>query len=326
MRNEGNQLHEALEELIRIAREAKLPAEIYHIKAGGKDNWSKMDSVIRRIERARQEGLMITANMYPYIAGATGLTASFPPSLQDGGFGKLRERLQDPAIRKQMITAMKNKQLAYENFYYGSGGAANVLLLGFRQDSLKKFNGKTLAEVAAIRGTAPELTAMDLIIQDSSRVEVAYFLMSEENVAKLVSIPWISFGSDEGSYATEGVFLKSSTHPRAYGTFARVLGKYVREEKRLSLPEAIRKLTHLPASNLKLDRRGVLKPGYFADIVVFDPNNITDLATFAKPHQYARGVQYVWVNGTMTLAKGEHTGAKSGRFLKRQRSMDNNHQ
>lgn len=221
---------------------------------------------------------------------------------------------------------MKNKQLAYENFYYGSGGAANVLLLGFRQDSLKKFNGKTLAEVAAIRGTAPELTAMDLIIQDSSRVEVAYFLMSEENVAKLVSIPWISFGSDEGSYATEGVFLKSSTHPRAYGTFARVLGKYVREEKRLSLPEAIRKLTHLPASNLTLDRRGALKPGYFADIVIFDPNSITDLATFAKPHQYARGVQYVWVNGTMTLANGEHTGAKSGRFVKRQGSMANVHE
>ncbi|MCU0380000.1 MAG: D-aminoacylase [Chitinophagaceae bacterium] len=317
MRNEGNQLHEALEELIRIAREANVPAEIYHIKAGGKDNWNKMDSVIRRIEKARQEGLAITADMYPYIAGATGLTASLPPTLQDGGFGKLRERLQDPATRVQMKKAMQSRQEGYENFYYGSGGASNVLLLGFKQDSLKKYTGKRLAEVAAIRGKGPEETAMDLIVQDSSRIEVAYFMMSEENVSKLVPVPWISFGSDEGSYATEGVFLKSSTHPRAYGTFARLLGKYVREEKRLSLSEAIRKITSLPASNLKLDRRGLLKPGYYADVVVFNPDTIRDVATFEKPHQYALGVQHVWVNGVQVLDKGEHTGAKPGRAVRR---------
>jgi N-acyl-D-amino-acid deacylase len=316
MRNEGNQLYEALEELIRIAKEANLPAEVYHIKAGGKDNWYKMDSVIRRIERARHEGLAIRADMYPYIAGATGLTASLPPTLQDGGFGKLRERLQDPSIRAQMKKAMAQRQEGYENFYYGSGGASNVLLLGFKQDSLKKYTGMRLAEVAALRGTGPEETAMDLIVQDSSRIEVAYFMMSEENVSKLVSVPWISFGSDEGSYATEGVFLKSSTHPRAYGTFARLLAKYVRDEKRLSLSEAIRKMTSLPATNLTLDRRGALKPGYFADIVIFDPATIQDMATFEKPHQYARGMQYVWVNGALTIDKGEHTGATRGRFVK----------
>jgi N-acyl-D-amino-acid deacylase len=316
IRNEGNQLYEALEELIRIAREANLPAEIYHIKAGGKDNWHKMDSVIQRIERARQEGLAITADMYPYVAGATGLTASLPPSLQDGGFGKLRERLQDPFIRAQMKKAMGQRQEGYENFYYGSGGASNVLLLGFKQDSLKKYTGMRLSEVAALRGTGPEETAMDLIVQDSARIEVAYFMMSEENVAKLVPVPWISFGSDEGSYTTQGVFLKSSAHPRAYGTFARLLAKYVREESRLTVSEAIRKMTNLPATNLRLDRRGAIRPGYFADIVVFDPATIQDLASFEKPHQYARGMQYVWVNGALTLDKGEHTGTTRGRFVK----------
>jgi N-acyl-D-amino-acid deacylase len=319
MRSEGNRLHEAVEELIRIAKEANIHAEIYHLKAAGKDNWGKMDSVIRRIERARAEGLKITADMYPYIAGATGLTASLPPSLQDGGFGKLRERLQDPGIRAQMKKAMNTNATDWENLYYGAGGAEKVLLLGFRQDSLKKFTGKTLAEVAKIRGLDPEETAMDLIVQDSSRVGVAYFLMQEENVAKQVTLPWMSFGSDEGSYTNEGVFLKSSAHPRAYGTFARVLGKYVREEKRMSLAEAIRKLSNLPATNLGLDRRGALKPGFFADIVVFDPDTITDVASFEKPHQYARGVQHVWVNGMHTLSGGEHTGALAGRALRKTR-------
>jgi N-acyl-D-amino-acid deacylase len=317
MRSEGNRLHEAVEELIRIAKEANIHAEIYHLKAAGKDNWEKLDSVIRRVERARAEGLKVTANMYPYIAGATGLTASMPPSLQDGGFGKLRERLQDPSVRAQMKKAMNTNATDWENLYYGAGGAEKVLLLGFRQDSLKKFTGKTLAEVAKIRGSGPEETAMDLIVQDSSRVGVAYFLMQEENVAKQVALPWMSFGSDEGSYTNEGVFLKSSAHPRAYGTFARVLGKYVREEKRLSLAEAIRKLSNLPATNLGLDRRGALKPGYYADIVVFDPSTITDVASFEKPHQYARGMLHVWVNGTHTLNGGEHTGALAGRALRK---------
>lgn len=316
MRSEGNRLHEAVEELITIARDAKIHAEIYHLKAAGKNNWPKMDSVIRRIERARAEGLNITADMYTYTAGATGLTASFPPSLQDGGFGKLRERLKDPAIRAEMKKAMNTDALDWENLYYGSGGPTKVLLLGFKQDSLKKYTGKTLAEVAVLRGKSPEETAMDLIIEDSTRVGVAYFMIDEDNIRKQIQLPWLSFGSDEGSYTTEGVFLKSNAHPRAYGTFARVLGKYSREEKLLSLEKAIHKLSKLPATNLHLDRRGELRTGYFADIVVFDPSRVNDLATFDKPHQYATGMQYVWVNGTLVLKEGEHTGAKPGRAVK----------
>jgi N-acyl-D-amino-acid deacylase len=280
MRSEGNKLLEAVEELITISKEAGIPAEIFHLKAGGKNNWSKMDSVIRRVERARREGQAITADMYTYVAGATGMTSAFPPTLQDGGFGKLRERLMDPKIRKEMVKAMNTDATDWENLYYGAGGAEHVLLLGFKQDSLKKFTGKTLAEVAKIRGTSPEETAMDLIVQDSTRVGVAYFLMSEENVRKQVSLPWVSFGSDEGSYTTEGVFLKSNAHPRAYGNFARVLGKYSRDEKLMPLQEAIRKLAKLPADNLKLQKRGELKVGYYADIVIFDPSKVKDNATF----------------------------------------------
>lgn len=317
MRSEGNKLYEAVEELITIAQEAKIHAEIYHLKAAGKDNWGKLDSVIRRVERARKEGLNITADMYTYIAGATGMTSAFPPSLQDGGFGKLRERLKDPAIRAKMKTAMNSNPADWENLYYGAGGPEHVLLLSFKQDSLKKYTGKTLAEVASMRGSSPEETAMDLIIQDSTRVGVAYFLMSEENVQKQVAIPWLSFGSDEGSYTNEGVFLKSNAHPRAYGTFARVLGKYSRDEKIISLQEAIRKLAKLPATNLGIAKRGELKPGYFADIVIFDPSKISDQATFDKPHQYATGMMHVWVNGKQVLKDGEHTGATPGRFVKR---------
>ena len=316
MRSEGNRFYEAVEELITIAQKANIKAEIYHLKAAGKDNWAKLDSVIRRIEKARKDGLQISADMYTYIAGATGMTAAFPPSLQDGGFGKLRERLMNPVIRAKMKTAMNTNATDWENLYYGAGGANNVLLLGFKQDSLKKYTGKTLAEVAAIRGKSPEETAMDLIIEDSTRIGVAYFLMSEENVRKQVALPWMSFGSDEGSYTNEGVFLKANAHPRAYGTFARVLGKYTREEKLISLPEAIRKLSKLPATNLSLKKRGELKQGYFADIVIFDPTTITDHASFDKPHQYATGMAHVWVNGVQVLKDGEHTGAKPGRFLK----------
>ena len=316
MRSEGNKLFEAVEELISIARDAHIHAEIYHLKAAGKDNWYKMDSVIRRIEKARAEGLDITADMYTYLAGATGMTAAFPPSLQDGGFGKLRERLMNPSIRMEMKKAMNTNARDWENLYYAAGGPEHVLLLGFRQDSLKKYTGKTLAEVAALRKTSPEETAMDLIVQDSTRIGVAYFLMNEDNVKKQVALPWMSFGSDEGSYTNEGVFLKSNAHPRAYGNFARVLGKYCREDKVISLPAAIHQLAKLPAENLKIKRRGEIKVGYFADLVLFDPQTITDHASFDKPHQYATGVSDVWVNGTQVLKSSEHTGARPGRFVK----------
>lgn len=316
IRSEGNKFYEAIEELIQIAKKANVHGEIYHLKAAGKDNWHKLDSVIRRIERARKEGISVAANMYTYVAGATGLTAAFPPSLQDGGFGKLRNRLMNPGIRAAMKKAMNSNATDWENLYYGAGGAQHVLLLSFKQDSLKKYTGKSLAEVAAIRGTSPEETAMDLIIQDSSRVGVAYFLMSEDNVKKQIAIPWVSFGSDEGSYTSEGIFLKSNAHPRAYGTFARVLGKYCRDEKIISLPEAIRKLTKLPAMNLKIQKRGELKVGNYADVVVFDPAKINDKATFENPHQYAEGMLHVFVNGAQVLKDGEHTGAKPGRFVK----------
>jgi N-acyl-D-amino-acid deacylase len=316
MRSEGNKLLEAVEELITISKEANIPAEIFHLKAGGKNNWSKMDSVIKRVERARKEGLDITADMYTYIAGATGMTSAFPPTLQDGGFGKLWQRLHDPLIRKQMAKAMNTDAVDWENLYYGAGGAEHVLLLSFKQDSLKKFTGKTLAEAAKIRGTSAEETAMNLIIQDSTRVGVAYFLMNEENVKKQVALPWVSFGSDEASYTNTGVFLKSNAHPRAYGNFARVLGKYCRDEKVVTLQEAIRKLANLPAKHLKLLKRGELKAGNYADIVIFDPAKIQDHATFDKPHQYATGVTDVFVNGVQVLKDGEHTNAKPGKFVK----------
>lgn len=316
MRSEGNNFLEALEELITIAKEAGVPAEVYHLKAAGKDNWGKMDSAIKRIERARSEGLQITADMYNYEAGATGLTACFPPSLQDGGFGKLRERLKNPAMRAAMKKAMNTNATDWENLYYAAGSPQKILLIEFVNDTLKKYNGMSLAAVAAQRGQTPEDCAMDLIIEDSSRVGTAYFLMNESNTKKQIALPWMSFGSDAGSYSNEGVFLKSSTHPRAYGNFARLLGKYVREEKIISLQEAIRKMSKLPATNLKLQKRGELKVGYYADIVVFDANRIADMSTFGNPHQYAKGMVHVWVNGAWVLQNGLHTDAKPGRFLK----------
>jgi len=316
MRSEGAKLHEAVEELITIAKDANIHAEVYHLKAAGKDNWDKMDSVIRRIERAQKEGQNITADMYTYIAGGTGLTATMPPSLQDGGFGKLRERLKDAAIRKQLVKEMNTKTDKWENFYYAVGTPENILVVGFKQDSLKKYTGKTLGQLAQLFGKSPEETAMDLIIKDSTRVDCIYFLMNEENVKKQLAIPWLSFGSDEGSYTNEGVFLKSNAHPRAYGNFARILGKYCRDEKLISLQEAIRKLSNLPAKNLKIKKRGELKVGNYADIVIFDPSKIKDNATFEKPHQYAEGMIHVFVNGVQVLKDGEHTGAKPGRFVK----------
>jgi N-acyl-D-amino-acid deacylase len=316
MRSEGNKLYEGVEELIDIAAAAKCHAEIYHLKAAGKDNWAKMDSVIKRIERARAAGLDITANMYTYTAGATGLTASFPPSLQDGGFNKLWQRLQDKTIRLQMKKAMNTNAAGWENLYYGAGGADKVLILGFRRDSLRKYIGKTLAAIAALRNSTPEETAMDLIVQDSSRIDVAYFLMHEDNVKKQVALPWVSFGSDEGSYAPEGSFLKFNPHPRAYGNFARVIGHYARDEKVLSLAAAIHKLSKLPATNLKIKNRGELKAGNFADLIIFNPLTVADHATYDTPHQFATGVTHVWVNGTLVLNNGQHTGSTPGKFVK----------
>ena len=316
MRSEGNHLNEAVEELITIAKEAKVHGEIYHLKAAGIGNWPKMDSVIRRVERARKEGIDIASNMYTYTAGATGMTAAFPPSLQDGGFGKLWKRLQDPAIRADMKKIMKTNPTDWENLYSGAGSADKVLLLGFRRDSLFKYQGKTLGEVARIRNTIPEDAAIDLIIQDSSRVEVAYFLMSEDNVKKQLALPWVSFGSDAASMAPEGNFLKQSTHPRAYGNFTRVIGHYSRDEKVIPLEIAIQKLAKVAATSLHISKRGELKPGYYADILVFDPATVKDNATYEKPQQYSTGMIHVWVNGVQVLKNGEHTNAKPGRFVK----------
>jgi N-acyl-D-amino-acid deacylase len=316
IRNEGNKLFEAVDELMTIAGEANIHAEIYHLKAAGKDNWWKMDSLIKKVERARKEGLNITADMYTYFASATGLTAAFPPSLQDGGFDSLWHRLQRPSIREQMKKEMNSNAQDWENTYYGAGGAKGVLLLGFRRDSLRKYIGKTLAEAAVMRGESPEETAMNLIVEDSTRIGVSYFSMTEDNIKKEIALPWVSFCSDAESEAPEGVFLKSNPHPRAYGNFVRVIGKYCRDEKIITLPDAIRKLSKLPATNLKIQKRGELKVGNYADIVVFDPAKVKDNATFAKPHQYAEGIIHVFVNGMQVLKEGEHTGAKPGRFVK----------
>lgn len=316
LRSESNQLLPALDELLTIAREANIPAEIYHLKAAGKKNWEKLDTVIAKVEEARSQGLRITADMYTYTAGATGLDAAMPPWVQEGGLKEWVKRLKDPEIRKRVAEEMATPTDEWENLLLMAGGAENVLLVSFKSDSLKKFTGKTLAEMAAIRGSTPENTAMDLVIEDNSRVESIYFIMSEENVRKKAALPWVSFGSDGASLAPEGVFLNSNPHPRAYGNFARLLGKYVRDEKILSLAEAIRRMTSFPAGNLGIKKRGWLKPGYFADVVVFDPETIEDHATFEKPHQYATGVRYVFVNGVQVLKDGEHTGAKPGRVVR----------
>jgi N-acyl-D-amino-acid deacylase len=316
MRSEGNNFIEAVHELITIAKEANIHGEIYHLKAGGISNWPKMDSVIKLVEQARANGISIAANMYTYTAGATGMTAAFPPSLQDGGFGKLWLRLQDPKMRAEMKVAMKTNAKDWENLYYGAGSASKVLLLGFRRDSLIKYSGKTLEEEAKIRNTSPEDCAIDLIIQDSSRVDVAYFLMSEENVKKQIVLPWVSFGSDAESASTDSIFMKQSTHPRAYGNFARVIGHYVNEEKLMTVEKAIHKLAKVAATSLHLQKRGELKVGNYADVLVFDPSKIKDNATFEKPRQYATGMTHVWVNGVQVLKEGVHTNAKPGRFVK----------
>jgi len=315
MRSEGNQLIQAVEELLRISREARIPAEIYHLKAAGKDNWSKMDQVLAMVEKARKSGLKITADMYTYPAGSTGLDASLPPWAEDGGYPALFKRIQDPETRKKILAEIRTPTDKWENLYLAAGSPDKVLLVGFKNDKLKPLTGKTLGEVARMRGTDPENTILDLILEDQSRIGTVYFLMSEDNIKKQIKYPWVSFGSDAESQAPEGVFLKSSTHPRAYGNFARLLGKYVRDEKVITLQDAIRRLSGLPATNLGLDRRGFLKKGYFADVVIFDPKTIADKATFEQPQQYAVGVRDVFVNGVQLLKNGDHTGKFSGRAL-----------
>ena len=319
IRNEGDHEMEALDELITIARRAQVPAEIYHLKVAGTKNWDRLPQVLQKIEAARAERLQITADMYPYAAGATGLDAAMPPWVQEGGLEAWRKRLQDPAIRKrvkhEMLTSDK-----YDNLLRSAGSPDKVLLAGFKSDALKPLTGKTLGEVARMRHSTPEDTAMDLVIEDDSRVETIYFLMSEDNIRKQIVLPWVSFGADADPEGIDGVFLKSSTHPRAFGTFARVYAQYVRGEKLLTVEEAVRKMTSLPAANLGIAQRGLLQPGYFADVVVFDPSTIQDRATFEKPRQLATGVSEVFVNGVEVVHNGEHTGAKPGRVIKRGRT------
>jgi N-acyl-D-amino-acid deacylase len=316
MRSEGNGLIQAVEEVLRISREAEVGAEIYHLKAAGQPNWGKLDEVIGLVEGARTDGLDVSANMYLYTAGATGLDASMPPWVQAGGYDSWAERLGDAAIRARVISEMTTPTDEWENLYLAAGSAEKLLLVGFRNDSLKYLTGKTLAEVAGMRGTSPEETAIDLVIQNGADVSTVYFLMSDENVRRQIALPWVSFGSDGQSMAPEGVFVESSTHPRAYGNFARLLGKYVRDESVIPLEEAVRKLTSLPATNLKIRGRGTLAPGFYADIVVFDPETIADHATFDNPHQLATGVRDVLVNGELVLRDEMHTGALPGRVVR----------
>jgi N-acyl-D-amino-acid deacylase len=316
LRNEGDRLLEAVDELIEIARRAGVRGEIYHLKQAGKANWSKLSGVIERVERARTEGLAITADMYPYTAGATGLNAAMPPWVQEGGFRAWLARLRDAAVRERVASEMRAPGRDWENLYLAAGGATGVLLVSFKSDTLKPLTGMTLTEVSKARGRSPEETAIDLVVEDESRVGACYFIASEDNLRREVAIEWMSFGSDESAPTPEGVFLKSNPHPRAYGNFARLLGHYVRDEGLVPLEEAIRRLTSFPAGNLRLDRRGRIARGYFADIVAFDAEKIADHATYAAPHRYASGVVDVFVNGEQVLQRGEHTGARPGRVLR----------
>ena len=316
MRSEGNRLLQSIDELMRIADEADIRAEIYHLKMAGKENWSKYDEVVRKIDSARTAGLSITTNMYTYVAGATGLDASMPPWVQEGGYEKWAERLQDSEIRQRVLEEMTTPTDKWENLMYDAGTSDNLLLVGFENDSLRHYTGKTLTEVAKIHGKSPEETAIDLVIADGSRVGTVYFLMSEENVKKQIALPYMSFGSDAASMTPEGVFLNSSDHPRAYGNFSRLLGKYVRDEQIISIEEAVRKLTSLPASNLKIKKRGSLTKGYFADLAIFNPETIQDHATFVEPHQLSTGMIHVFVNGEQVLKDGVHTGATPGRVVR----------
>jgi N-acyl-D-amino-acid deacylase len=316
LRSEGNRLLEGVEELLRIAREANVRAEIYHLKALGEKNWQKMDKVLNIVESARAEGLQITADMYTYIAGATGLDACMPAWVKEGGHDAWVIRLKDPAVRERLRVEISTPNDVWENMYQECGGGKNMLLSSLENEALKPFIGKTLSEVAELRGKSEIDTMMDLVVEDDSRVGTIYFTMAEENLRKQLLRPWVCLGSDADSLAPEGVFLKSGVHPRAYGNFARFLGKYVRDEKILPLQEAIRRLTSLPANTLKIEKRGLLAPGYFGDAVVFDPQKIQDHATFANPHQYSTGVLHVFVNGQQVLRDGEQTGAMPGMIVR----------
>ncbi|HEX3651344.1 MAG TPA: D-aminoacylase [Rhizomicrobium sp.] len=315
MRNEGNHVLDGVDELIEISEKSGAPAEIYHMKVGGKPNWSKLSPMIAKVEAARAAGHRITANMYVYEAGATGLDAAMPPWVQNGGLEAWIGRLKDPAIRKRVAAEMRNPNTAWDNLY-ALAGPHGTLMLSFKNPKLKPLTGKRLDEIAVMRHESPEDAAIDLVIEDGSRVGVAYFLMSDDNIEREIALPYTSFDSDESAQAPEGVFLKSSTHPRAYGNFARVLAKYVRDEKVIPLATAVHKLTELPASNLSLHDRGMLKAGDYADVVVFDPATIQDHATYDHPQVFATGVSEVFVNGIEALRNGEPTGAHSGRFVR----------
>ncbi|HYC87198.1 MAG TPA: amidohydrolase family protein, partial [Chryseosolibacter sp.] len=311
MRSESDQIIEGLNETFRIAREANIAAEIYHLKINNSRNWNKIDTVLSLIDQARAEGLKITANMYPYIASGTGLSARLPIWVQEGGARQMRKRLADPAIRKKVLYEMQS------GIPQKNSDPENVVLTGFRLDSLNRiYKGKRLSQVSLMHGKNADETVIDLVVRDKSRIEAIYYLQSEDNVRKIVRLPYVSFGSDAGSYTLSPDSTLLSDHPRAFGTFARVLGKYVRDEKLITLPDAIRRLTQLPASNLKLKKRGNLKPGFYADIVIFDPAAVRDKATFEKPHVYSEGVIDVFVNGIQVLENGIHTGAKPGRVIR----------
>lgn len=314
MRSEGDRINEAVQETIDIAKGSGAPAEIYHLKVGGRVNWPKLDAVIKQVQDARAAGTRITADMYVYTAGATGLDVSMPAWVQEGGLDKWIARLKDPAIRARVLADMRDPSPTWENLLQRAG-PKGALLLEFKNPALKPLTGKTLDEVAMMRGVSPEEAAMQLVVEDGSRVGTAYFLMSEENVRREVALPWVSFGSDAGAPAPEGVFLESSEHPRAYGNFVRVLAKYVRDDKVLPMEAAIHKLSGMPAQNLSLKDRGELRKGYFADVVVFDPKTVQDRSTYDHPHQLATGVEQVWINGVQALRDGSATGAASGRFV-----------
>ncbi|HVI05055.1 MAG TPA: amidohydrolase family protein, partial [Sphingomicrobium sp.] len=314
MRDEGPKLLKAMDELVSISRGSGAPAEIYHYKQAGTDNWHKIDAAIAKVNAARASGLRITADMYTYAASSTGFDAAFPTWMQDGGLEAWIRRLKDPVLRNRAIAQMKGPN-GTENAKLVVDQPDKVLLVGFKTAKLKPLAGKTLAEVARERGKSPAEVAADLIVEDGTRIQVVYFSMNPDNVKREIALPWMSFGSDAGSQAPEGVFLKSSTHPRTYGNVARLLGHYVRDEHATTLEDAVRRLTLLPATNLGLRQRGALKPQYYADVVVFDPARIRDNATFEKPQQLASGVEDVFVNGVQVMKDGQHTGAKPGRFL-----------
>lgn len=316
LRSESAGYEKAVDELLTIGRRTGAPVQIYHMKPGGRENWAKSEPMLRKLWAARAEGIDVSANIYPYTAGSTGLYATMPLWVQEGGHDAWVKRLKDPAIRARVIAEMRAAPVGWENLLRDSGGPENVLLLGFKSAKLKPLTGKTLAEVAKMRGTSAEDTIIDLVIEDDSRVDAAFFLMDEANIRRNIAWPWTMVGSDAGSVAPEGVFLKKSPHPRAYGTFARFLGHYVLGEKLIPLEEGIRRLTSLPATQLKLRDRGRLAPGFHADVVVFDPATIADKATYDKPHQYAVGVRDVLVNGTPVLKDGVHTGALPGRVVR----------